>query len=117
MEFLSFEYSMEPPWLFWIISHTIPTFQCPTFNAADLRVPGVALGAEADGLVVVDEALGVGPAVAGVHAVTVEAGLSLATVIICGATNNNHSWNYEAFYFPKGINLSKKTEDYENSWN
>ena len=42
---------------------------------------------------VVDEALGVGPTVAGVHAVAVEAGLGLATVIICGAANNNNSCN------------------------
>ena len=42
---------------------------------------------------VVDEALGVGPAVAGVHAVAVEAGLGLAAVIICGAANNNNSCN------------------------
>lgn len=64
------------------------------FDAADLWVPSVALGAEADGLVVVDEALGVGPAVARVHAVAVEAGLGLSTVIICGAANNNNRFRF-----------------------
>ena len=75
-----------------LIHKSIP-FSSPTFDAADLWVPSVALGAEADGLVVVDEALGVGPAVAGVHAVAVEAGLGLATIVICGAANNNNSCN------------------------
>ena len=62
-----------------------------TWHTGNFRIASEADRTVADRLVVVDEALGVGPAVAGVHAVTVEAGLSLATVIICGATNNNHS--------------------------
>jgi hypothetical protein len=46
--------------------------------------------------VVVDEALGVGAAVAGVHTVAVEAGLGLATVIIGGAANNNNRFWFNA---------------------
>ena len=42
---------------------------------------------------VVDIALGVGPTVAGVHTVAVEAGLSLATVVIGGAAHYHHGCN------------------------
>ena len=59
--------------------------QSPTFDTSNLWISGVALGTEADRLVVGHEALGVGAAVAGVRAVPVEAGLRLGTVIVGGA--------------------------------
>ena len=62
----------------------------PTWHAADLRVAGESLRAEADRLVVLDEALGVGAAVAGVHTVAVVAGLSLGAVVIGGAAYYHH---------------------------
>ena len=67
--------------------------RCSTWDTADLWVASESLWTEADRFVVGDVALGVGPAVAGVHTVAVEAGLGLATVIICGAANNNNSCN------------------------
>lgn len=78
------------------------------FDAADLRISGVAFGAEADRLVVVDEALGVSPAVAGVHAVAVEAGLGLPAVIICGAANNNNRFRFNALD-PRVSNVARRT--------
>lgn len=49
---------------------------------ADLWIASESLRTEADRLVVVDVALGVGPAVAGVHAVSVKAGQCLQAVIV-----------------------------------
>ena len=53
-----------------------------TWDTADLGVTSESLWTEADRLVVVDVALGVGPTVAGVHTVSVEAGESLETLVI-----------------------------------
>ena len=53
-----------------------------TWDTADLRVTSESLWTEADRFVVVDVALGVGATVAGVHAVSVEAGESLETLVI-----------------------------------
>ena len=53
-----------------------------TWYTANLRIASEANGAVADGFVVVDVALGVGAAVAGVHTVSVKAGESLQTIVI-----------------------------------
>ena len=62
----------------------------PTWDTADLGVTSESLRTEADRFVVGDVALGVGPAVAGVDAVSVEAGEGLQTVVIGLTANNNH---------------------------
>lgn len=59
-------------------------------HTSNFRVASEADGTEADGLVVVDVALGVGSTVAWVHAVPVVAGLSLRAVIVRLATNHNN---------------------------
>ena len=56
--------------------------RCLTWDAADLWVTSESLWTEADRFVVVDVALGVGAAVAGVHTVSVKAGESLQTIVI-----------------------------------
>ena len=83
-------------------------WKSPTWYTADFWVSSESLRTEADRFVVGDVALGVGPAVAGVDAVSVEAGEGLQTVVIGLAANNNHRWNYH--YFSLG-----QTE--EISWN
>lgn len=60
----------------------------PTFDASNLWIAGVTLGTEADRLVVVDIALGIGATVAGVHTLGVEAGQGLQTVVIHPTANN-----------------------------
>ena len=56
--------------------------RCSTWDTADLWVASESLWTEADRFVVVDVALGVGAAVAGVHTVSVKAGESLQTIVI-----------------------------------
>ena len=63
----------------------------PTWDTADLGVTSESLRTEADRFVVVDVALGVGPTVAGVHAVAVEAGQGLETLIIALTPHLYHS--------------------------
>ena len=63
----------------------------PTWDTADLGVTSESLRTEADRFVVVDVALGVGPTVAGVHTVAVEAGQGLETLIIALTPDLYHS--------------------------
>lgn len=60
------------------------------WHTGNIRIAGESLGTVADRFVVSDEALGIGSTVARIHTVTVVAGFSLWTVVVCLTTNNNH---------------------------
>jgi len=65
------------------------------WDTADLGVTSESLRTEADRFVVVDVALGVGPTVAGVHTVAVEAGQGLETLIIALTPDLYHRFRFD----------------------